>query len=198
MTIQHLAPGLRHRRGHHRLSLWQASVGPKAHRSASEEFFKASQQEISLLQGGMCSKIYTYILDICYLSIWYVILFDMLFYSDLFTYFLIYLCILFTQMISSYTIMCQHLCTHKTLSEKKKNASISRRHPVCRGSLGPNSGKVDGSKVYVAIFWGMNIHEYQQTCGVKTKVRFQALSEDGKTAIRLFCITSIDTVCNIL
>ena len=81
------SPGLRHRRGHHRLSLWQASVGPKAHRSASEEIVKASiRQGISLLQGGMCSKIYTYILDIyiymyvflknrsTYLFIWYFIL----------------------------------------------------------------------------------------------------------------------------
>lgn len=122
VTIQHLAPGLRHRRGHHRLSLWQASVGPKAHRSASEEFLLASQQEISLLQGGMCSKIYTYILDIYvffFKSIYCTYLFIyLIFYSYLFTYFLIYLCILFTQMISSYTIMCQHLCTHKTRSEQ--------------------------------------------------------------------------------
>ena len=83
VTIQHLAPGLRHRRGHHRLSLWQASVGPKAHRSASEEFLLASQQEISLLQGGMCSKIYTYILDIYVfffnLSTVHIYLFDILF-----------------------------------------------------------------------------------------------------------------------
>lgn len=83
--------------------------------------FKASiRQEISLLQGGMCSKIYTYLIYmyICLFKKSIYIFIYLICYSYLFTYFLMYLCVLFTQMISSYTIMCQHLCTHKTLSEQ--------------------------------------------------------------------------------